>query len=72
VIGGGGEKTANEELQNLYSWPGAIRMMRLRRTWWANHVARKGNVNAYRLLVGKPHGKRSLRRPRCRSVAMFR
>jgi hypothetical protein len=34
---------------------------------WARHVARmRGKRNAYRLLVGKPEGKRSLRRPRRR------
>jgi hypothetical protein len=32
---------------------------------WAGHVARKGEKrNAYRLLVGKPEGKRPLGRPR--------
>jgi hypothetical protein len=36
---------------------------------WAGHVARmeeKGNV--YRLLVGKPEGKRPLGIPRCRWI----
>jgi hypothetical protein len=36
---------------------------------WAGHVARMGEKrNAYRILVGKPEGKRSLRRPRHRWV----
>jgi hypothetical protein len=36
---------------------------------WAEHVARMGEKrNAYRLLVGKPEGKRPLRRPRRRWV----
>jgi hypothetical protein len=36
---------------------------------WAGHVARKGEKrNAYRLLVGKPEGKRPLGRPRRRWV----
>jgi hypothetical protein len=36
---------------------------------WAGHVARMGeNRNAYRLLVGKPKGKRPLGRPRRRLV----
>jgi hypothetical protein len=35
----------------------------------ADHVERMGNkTNAYRLLVGKPRGKRPLERPRCRWV----
>jgi hypothetical protein len=36
-----------------------------RRMRWAGHVARMGeNRNVYRILVGKPEGKRSLGRPR--------
>jgi hypothetical protein len=36
---------------------------------WAGHVARMGETrNAYRILVGKPEGKRSLGRPRRRWV----
>jgi hypothetical protein len=44
-------------------------MIKSRRMRWAGHVARmveKGN--AYRILVGKPEGKRPLGRPRCRRV----
>jgi len=34
---------------------------------WAGHVARVGERRGeYRILVGKPEGKRSLGRPRCR------
>jgi hypothetical protein len=40
---------------------------------WAGHVARMGDKrNAYRLLVGKPEGKRPLRRPRRRWVDNIR
>jgi hypothetical protein len=40
-----------------------------RRLRWAGHVARIGeNRNAYRILVGKPEGKRPLGRPRRRWV----
>jgi hypothetical protein len=36
---------------------------------WAGHVARIGEKkNTYRLLVGKPEGKRPLGKPRCRWV----
>jgi hypothetical protein len=36
---------------------------------WAGHVARRGKKkNAYRILVGKPEGKRPLGRPRCMFV----
>jgi hypothetical protein len=41
--------------------------MKLMRMRWAGHVARMGEKrNAYRILVGKPEGKRPLGRPRCR------
>jgi len=34
---------------------------------WAGHVARRGERSGiYRVLVGKPEGKGSLGRPRCR------
>jgi hypothetical protein len=36
---------------------------------WAGHVAQMGETrNAYRILVGKPEGKRPLGRPRRRWV----
>jgi hypothetical protein len=60
-------KLHNEELHDLYSSPSIIRMMKSRRMRWAGHVARMGEKkNAYRLLVGKPEGKRPLGRQRCR------
>jgi hypothetical protein len=44
-------------------------MIKSRRMRWAGHVARIGERrNAYRILVGKPEGKRPLGRPRCRWV----
>jgi hypothetical protein len=44
-------------------------MMKSRRMRWAGHVARMGEKkNAYRILVGKPEGKRPLGRPRRRLV----
>jgi hypothetical protein len=50
---------------DLYSSPSIIRIMKSKRVRWAGHVARMGEKrNAYRLLVGKPEGKRSLERPR--------
>jgi hypothetical protein len=68
-VKGGWRKLHNEELHNLYSSPSIIRMMkskRMRLTW---HVARRGEKrNAYRILVGKPEGKRQLGRSRRRWV----
>jgi hypothetical protein len=45
-----------------------IRMIMSRRMRWAGHVARGENRNAYRILVGKPEGKRPMGRPWCRWV----
>jgi hypothetical protein len=65
----GWRKLHNKELHNLYSSPSIIRIIKLRRIRWAGHVARMGEKrNVYRLLVGKPEGKRSLGRPRCRWI----
>jgi hypothetical protein len=60
---GGWRKLHNEELHNLYSKPSIIRIIKLRRMRWAGHVAQMGEKrNVYRLLVGKPEGKRPLGR----------
>jgi hypothetical protein len=51
----------NEEFNNLYSSPNIFRMMKSRRVRLAGHVARMGTKrNAYKILVGKPEGKRPL------------
>ena len=61
------EKTTNEELNDLYSLPNIFRVIKsriMRRTW---HVGRIGERRGlYRVLVGKPEGKRPLARPRSR------
>jgi hypothetical protein len=62
---GGWRKLHNEELHNLYSSPSIIKIIKSRRMRWAGHVVRMGEKrNVYRLLVGKPEGKRPLGRPR--------
>jgi hypothetical protein len=64
---GGWRKLHNEELLNFYSSPSIIRIIKLRRIRWVGHVARMGEKrNVYKLLVGKPEGKRPLGRPRRR------
>jgi hypothetical protein len=66
---GGWRKLHNEKLRNLHPSPSIIRIMKSRRMRWAGHVARMGEErNAYRLLVGKPEGRRPLGRPRRRWV----
>jgi hypothetical protein len=63
----GWRKLHNEELLNLYPSPSIIRMIKSRRVRWIGHVARmREKRNAYRILVGKPEGKRPLGRPRRR------
>ncbi|KAJ4428123.1 hypothetical protein ANN_24137 [Periplaneta americana] len=60
-------KLHNTELHALYSSSDIIRNIKSRRLRWAGHVARMGESrNAYRVLVGRPEGKRPLGRPRRR------
>jgi hypothetical protein len=68
-VTGDWRKLHNEELHNLYSSPNIIRMIKSRRMKWTGHLARMGETrNAYRILLGKPEGKRPLGRPRRRWV----
>ena len=51
----------------MYSSPNVVRNLELRRLRWAEHVAHmKESRNAYRVLMGRPKGKRPLGRPRRR------
>ena len=60
-------KLHNEELNNLYSSPNIVRVIKSRRMRWAGHVARmRAGTGVYRVLVGKPEGRRPLGRPRRR------
>ena len=60
-------KLYNEELNNLYSSPNIFRVIKWRNMRWAGHVARiQERRVVYRVLVGKPEGKRPLGRPRRR------
>jgi hypothetical protein len=64
-VTGDWRKLHNEELHNLYSSPNIIRLIKSRMMRWTGHLAGLGETrNAYRILVGKPEGKRPLRRPR--------
>jgi hypothetical protein len=57
----------NKELYALYSSLNIIRVIKSRRLRWAGHVARMGERRgAYRVLVGKPEGRRPLETPRSR------
>jgi hypothetical protein len=63
-VKGGWRKLHNEELHNLYSSQNITRIIKPRRIRGAALVARM-NVkrNAYRILIGRPEGKRSPGRP---------
>jgi hypothetical protein len=55
------------ELHNLYSSPDIIRQVESRRMRWAGYAARMGEERkVYKVLMGKPEGKRPLGRPRRR------
>ena len=63
----------NEELNDLYSSPNIVRVIKSRRLRWAGHMVRMGEESGvYRVLVGKPKGKRPLGRPRRRWVDNIR
>jgi hypothetical protein len=60
-------KLHTEELNDLYSLPNIVRVVKSRRMRWAGHVTRMGEERGvHRVLVGKPVGKRPLGRPRRR------
>jgi len=55
----------NEELNDLCTSPNIVRVIKSKRMRWAGHVARMGEERGvYRVLMGKPEGKRPLGRPR--------
>ena len=55
----------HEELNDLYSSSNTVRVIKSRRMRWAGHLARMDEERgAYRVLVGKPEGKRPLGSPR--------
>jgi hypothetical protein len=72
-VTGDWRKLHNEELHNWYSSPNINRMIKSRRMIWTGHIARMGEKrNAYRILVGKPEGKRPLGRRRRRWVENYK
>jgi hypothetical protein len=63
----GGWRRLYDEFSNLYASPNIIRVIKPRTVRCVGHVARMGEMrNAYRVLDGKPKGKRPLGRSRCR------
>ncbi|KAJ4429673.1 hypothetical protein ANN_21874 [Periplaneta americana] len=67
IFAGDEDDDIYEILHALYPSPDIIRNIKSRRLRWAGHVAGMGESrNAYRVLVGRPDGKRPLGRPRRR------
>ena len=63
-VAGEWRKLRNEELNDLYSSPNIFLVIKSRGMRWAAYVARAGKRRGlYRVLVGKPEGKRPLGRP---------
>jgi hypothetical protein len=54
-------KLCNEELDDLYSSPNIVRVRKLRRMRWVEHVAHMAEGRSvYRVWVGKPEGKETI------------
>ena len=61
------KKLHHEELNDLFSSPNIVRVIKSRIIRWVGHVARvEERRSVYRILVRKPKGKRPLGRPRRR------
>jgi len=63
-VAGEWRKLHNEELNNLYTSPNIVRVIKSRIMRWAGHVARMGERSGvYSVLVRKPEGRRPLGDP---------
>jgi hypothetical protein len=66
-VTGGWRRLHIEEINDLYSSPNIFRVIKSIRLRWGGHVARMGERRGvYRVLMGKPEGKRPVGRPRRR------
>jgi len=73
VVTGEWRRLHNEELNDLYSSPNIVQVMKSRKMRWAGHVACIGEERGvYRVLVVKAEGRRPLGRPRRRWVDNIR
>jgi hypothetical protein len=66
-VAGSCRRMHNEELQNLHTSSNIVRVIKSTRIRWVGYVARIAEIrNVCNILVGKPKGKRPLRRFRCK------
>ena len=66
-VTGDWRKLYNQELNDLYSSPNIVPVIKSIRMRWVGHVARMGEGRrVYLVLVGEPGGRRALGRPRRR------
>jgi hypothetical protein len=73
LVKGEWRRLHNEELNDLYSSPNTVRVIKWRRMRWVRHVARTGEERGlYRVLVGKQEQKGPMGRPRRRWVDNIR
>ena len=60
-------KLHNAELHEFYSSPNVNPVLKCWRMTWAGHSTHMGGVRStYRVLLGKPEGKRPFGKPKCR------
>ena len=60
---GSGESSTMKDLHSLYRSPNIVTVIKSRRLRWAGHVARMEECrSAFKILIGKPSGKRPLGR----------
>ena len=72
-VTGDWRKLHSEENSDLYSLPNIVRVVKSRRLGLAGHAARMGERRGvYRVLVGKPEGKRPPGKPRSRLVGIIK
>ena len=72
-VTGDWRRLQNEELNDLYCSANIVLVIKSRRVRWTGHVARMGEERGvYRVLVGKPEGRRPLGRARRRWVDNIR
>jgi len=66
-VAGGWRRLHSEELHNLYHSANITRLLKPKRMGWIGQLVRMREMrNAYKILLGKPEGKRPLGRPRHR------